>query len=182
MYCKVPISDPLFERARVFVERRQNFDGRPADDADGGFFFSTTEFDINKAGRDGEHFRSYGTATADGILALLAIGRPLRDEHVVAAERWLISHHRNIEVPGFVGDVYHRWPRGLAFYYASTSAQAFRAFQVNAGNNVTDILKQTQRDAPARSWRTRVTDKLYFVGPAEALSRVVPDADWRLIL
>jgi hypothetical protein len=40
------------------------------------FFFSTTEFDTNKAGHDGTHFRSYGTATADGFLALLAIGRP----------------------------------------------------------------------------------------------------------
>jgi len=141
----VPISDPTFERARVFVERCQNFDAQLADDADGGFFFSTTEFDINKAGHDGKHFRSYGTTTADGILALLAMGRPLGDEHVVAAERWLIRHHRDMEVPGFVGEMYHRWPRGLAFYYASASTLAFRAFQVNAGNKVTDGLKQTQR-------------------------------------
>src|SRR5260370_37131484 len=53
-------SDPAFARASVFVERCQNFDG--------GFFFSTTEADTNKAGQDGNHFRSYGSTTADGIL------------------------------------------------------------------------------------------------------------------
>ncbi len=62
----VPVSDPAFGRARVFVERCQNAG------ADGGFFFSTTEYEINKAGHDGKRFRSYGTTTADGILALLA--------------------------------------------------------------------------------------------------------------
>ncbi len=66
----VPGSDPVFECARVFVERCQNFDPSRGDSADGGFFFTTTEFDTNKAGQNGQRFRSYGTTTADGILAL----------------------------------------------------------------------------------------------------------------
>ncbi len=141
----VPDSDPVFECALVFVERCQNFDPQRATDGDGGFFFSTTEFDTNKAGHDGTHFRSYGTTTADGILALLAAGRPSTDPRVVAAAHWLTSHHHDIDVPGFVGPAYQRWPRGLAFYYSAASSQAFRVLDVDAGTRVADSLRHTQR-------------------------------------
>jgi squalene-hopene/tetraprenyl-beta-curcumene cyclase len=141
----VPASDPLFDQARVFVERCQNFDPLHPDAADGGFFFSTTEFDTNKAGYDGAHFRSYGTTTADGILALLAAGRAGSDVRVAAAQRWLAGHHRDMDVPGFVGEAYQRWPHGLAFYYAAASTEAFRALGVNAGDGVPTGLKRTQR-------------------------------------
>jgi hypothetical protein len=138
-------SDTAFECARVFVERCQNFDPRRTDDGDGGFFFSTTEFETNKAGHDGTHFRSYGTTTADGILALFAIGRPSSDPRVAAAAHWLSRHHHDIDVPGFVGPAYQRWPRGLAFYYSAASSQAFRALHVDAGAQVADSLRRTQR-------------------------------------
>jgi squalene-hopene/tetraprenyl-beta-curcumene cyclase len=141
----VPPSDPLFRQARVFVERCQNFDPQHPNDADGGFFFSTTEFDTNKAGPDGQHFRSYGTTTADGILSLLAIGSRADDERLVAARRWLTTHHHAMEVPGFVGEAYQRWPRGLAFYYAAASTQAFQALRVDAGDVVSDRLRRIQR-------------------------------------
>jgi hypothetical protein len=123
----VAVNDPLFASARVFVERRQNFDPQHADRA------------------DGEHFRSYGTTTADGILALLAVGSPLADPRVVAARRWLMSHHSGMAVPGFVGEAYQRWPQGLAFYYAASSGEAFRALGVDPGPSVIDALKRTQR-------------------------------------
>jgi hypothetical protein len=141
----LPASDPVFARARVFVERCQNFNLEHPNDADGGFFFSTTEADTNKAGQDGKHFRSYGTATADGILALLATGLEPADLHVKAAQRWLSSHHRDMSVPGFVGDAYQRWPRGLAFYYSSASTQAFRALNLDPGSSVVMSLVRTQR-------------------------------------
>jgi len=132
-----PDSDPAFAAARVFVERCQN--------RDGGFFFSTTEFDTNKAGHDGANFRSYGSTTADGILALLAIGTPGNDDRIVAAQRWLSAHHRDMAVPGFVGEAYQRWPQGLAFYYSAASARAFRALRVDAGSGVEQGLRRTQR-------------------------------------
>jgi hypothetical protein len=142
----VPDADPVFACARVFVERCQNYDPRRAQDGgDGGFFFSTTEFDTNKAGHDGTHFRSYGTTTADGILALLATGRPSSDPRIVAAARWLTGHHRDMDVPGFVGPAYQRWPRGLAFYYSAASSQAFRALHLDGGARVADSLRRTQR-------------------------------------
>jgi len=147
----VPDSDPAFAAARIFVERCQNFDpqnpgptGAPGS-ADGGFFFSTTEADTNKAGPEGGHFRSYGTTTADGILALLATGHPAAHPRVIAAERWLRGHHCDMAVPGFVGEAYQRWPQGLAFYYASASARAFRALHVDSGNGVAEGLLRSQR-------------------------------------
>lgn len=108
----VPASDPVFAAAQIYIERCQN--------PDGGFHFTTTEFDTNKAGHDGEQFRSYGTATADGILALRAAGAPADDPRIAAASRWLAAHHRGVEASGFVGEAYQRWPQGLAFYYAAT--------------------------------------------------------------
>jgi len=146
----VPTSDPAFEHARMFVQRCQNFDAQKASDGDGGFFFSTTEADTNKAGTDGKRLRSYGTTTADGMLALLAIGVVPSDERIVAAQRWMTSHHRDMNVPGFVGEAYDRWPRGLAFYYSSVSAQVFRALKVNATGAVIEGLRRTQR--PDGSW------------------------------
>jgi len=134
----VPASDPVFACARVFVERCQNVE-------DGGFFFTTTEFDTNKAGQDGTRFRSYGTTTADGILALLATGLPPEHERMLAAQRWLTGHHRDMNVPGFVGEAYQRWPRGLAFYYAAASTQAFRALQATSVGSVAADLERTQR-------------------------------------
>jgi squalene-hopene/tetraprenyl-beta-curcumene cyclase len=141
----VPDSDPAFAAARIFVERCQNFDPRTPPGGDGGFFFSTTEADTNKAGQDGDHYRSYGTTTADGILALLATGHALEDPRVLAAQRWLTDRHRDMAVPGFVGEAYQRWPKGLAFYYSAASAEAFRALRVDAGSSVAEALRRTQR-------------------------------------
>ena len=62
-----------------------------------------------------------------------------------AAQRWLSSHHRDMNVPGFVGEAYDRWPHGLAFYYSAVSTQVFRALKVNAGGTVIEGLRRTQR-------------------------------------
>ena len=113
----LPQSDPAFTRARVFVERCQN--------PDGGLFFSTVVLDANKAGQAGEQYRSYGTTTADGILALLALGTPRQNERLRAAERWLAAHDSPDSTAGFIGPAYQRWTTGLRFYYAAVSAQVF---------------------------------------------------------
>jgi hypothetical protein len=147
----VPASDHIFEQAQVFLERCQNFDPRQPADADGGFFFTTTEFDTNKAGHDGQRFRSYGSTTADGILALLAAGLPPDDPHISAAQRWLAAHHRDMAVPGFIGAAYQRWPRGLAFYYSAAATEAFHSLHVAAGSGIGDALKTTQ--LPDGSWK-----------------------------
>ena len=144
----VPEADPVFERAGVYLERCQNLAGQEpgtGHSPDGGFFFSTTEFDTNKAGHDGQRFRSYGTTTADGILALLATGRKVGDAGVVAAQRWLMARHHDMAVPGFIGEAYQRWPRGLAFYYAAASTRAFQSLKLDASTGVIDGLLRTER-------------------------------------
>ena len=146
----VPASDPALKSARIFVERCQNYDPNKPDDLDGGFFFSTTEFDTNKAGHDGKHYRSYGTTTADGILALIATGASPTDPRVAAASRWLTAHHNGIRTPGFTGEAYQRWIQGLAFYYSAASDAAFHAVQKGPAPGVADDLLPLQR--PDGSW------------------------------
>ena len=110
-------SDPAMARACVFLGRLQNDDG--------GFVFSPVTPALNKAGRSGDGFVSYGTTTADGVLALRAAGVPDRDDRVARATAWLERHHRRDRVPGFdEGDSPQAsWSRGLRFYYAAALAR-----------------------------------------------------------
>ena len=135
---EVPPADPAMTRARVFVERCQN--------PDGGFFFSTVVVDANKAGQDeGARYRSYGTATADGILALLALGDKPSTDRVQSAAKWLSAHDIPDGAPGFKGDAYKRWTPGLRFYYAGTSAEAFNGLSLKASRQLMSSLESSQR-------------------------------------
>lgn len=109
-------SDPAMSRARVFLERSQNDDG--------GFFFSPVTSALNKAGRSAEGFVSYGTTTADGVLALKASGVADSDERVAKGIAWLDQHHQSELVPGFDEGESPRavWSAGLRFYYAAAIA------------------------------------------------------------
>ncbi len=100
-------ADPALQQAGVFVNRCRN--------ADGGFHFTTVVLEANKAGPD----RSYGTATADGILSLQALGASSD-----APRRWLRTYHRTDAAPGFPSPTRQRWAQGLRFYYAAAVAAA----------------------------------------------------------
>lgn len=104
-------------RAQAFVERCQNFgEGR-----DGGFFFTPREDDpLNKAGES----RSYGTATADGLLALLACGCKVSHPRVQAAIHWLDRHGDLGAVPGIPvpKPSTSSFGEGLRFYYYAALA------------------------------------------------------------
>jgi hypothetical protein len=98
---------------------------------DGGFFFSTVMTDKNKAGATAQgRFRSYGTATADGVLALLAAQVAPGDARVVRARDWLVRHHRVDRVPGFGDDDTSGWAASMVHYYRAASARAFVALDV----------------------------------------------------
>jgi squalene-hopene/tetraprenyl-beta-curcumene cyclase len=109
-------SDPAMTRARVFLERSQN--------PDGGFFFSPVTPALNKAG-SAEGFVSYGTTTADGVLALRASGVPGSDDRVARGMAWLDRHHQSDRVPGFDEDESPQasWSEALRFYYAAAIAR-----------------------------------------------------------
>jgi squalene-hopene/tetraprenyl-beta-curcumene cyclase len=106
---RVPSSDAAWARALVYLRRSQN--------EDGGFFFSLVNPEKNKAGDTEGGFLSYGTTTADGVLALRAAGVPRDDDRIVKAIRWLKDHHRPDRAPGFEG-ARESWGQGLRFYYA----------------------------------------------------------------
>jgi squalene-hopene/tetraprenyl-beta-curcumene cyclase len=103
-------SDPAVARALVYLKRSQN--------PDGGFFFSAVNPEINKAGAEEGSFKSYGTATGDGVLALRAAGIADTDDRIVRALGWLKDHHRSDHAPGFEGTARESWGAGLRFYYA----------------------------------------------------------------
>jgi len=102
------VGDPS-GRVKKYLERCRN--------GDGGFMFSPVVLDANKAGVG----KSYGTATADAVLSLLALGEPAG-----AALEWLTKHHRVDGVPGF-DDATAKWRDGMLYYYLAASAQAFKA-------------------------------------------------------
>ena len=107
----VQASDAVMTRALAYLERSQN--------PDGGFYFSPANPETNKAGQSGEGgFTSYGTATADGVLALRAAGVPNEDPRVAKAIRWLRDHHKPDRAPGLYKDADRDWESGLRFYYA----------------------------------------------------------------
>jgi hypothetical protein len=108
--------DPMMERARAFVERCQN--------PDGGFVFSPVNLETNKAGEEGGRYRSYGSATADGVLALRAAGAPADDSRVTRGVEWLRAHHNQTHVPGFENGPREAWGLGLRFYYAAAIIRA----------------------------------------------------------
>ncbi len=136
------VDDPAIRNALVFLSRCQNFTdaGSRSDDAidDGGFFFTPTDPVRNKAGtaetnpRGEIRFRSYGSATADGVRALLRCGLSSDHPRVVAARRWLqveFSPRTNCGTfePGREVD-----RAATYFYYAWSLAHAFRALGVRS--------------------------------------------------
>lgn len=124
-------SSRVFERARTFLARCQN--------PDGGFFFSPVVTGANKAGDEGASFRSYGSSTADAILALRASGGdPTR------ALAWLQRHGQPVLPAGLEAPARQRYARGLRFYYAEAASQIQRTTDWR-----TPLLNEQRRDG---SW------------------------------
>ncbi len=102
----------VMRRATRYLERSQL--------ADGSFVFSTVQVEANKAGGPG-----YGTATADGVLALLATGAGVDDPRVRAGVEWLVAHHRVDVVPGLEDAPGGGWRTAMIYYYRALSAEVF---------------------------------------------------------
>lgn len=89
----VPADDPVLRKALAFVLTCQNHGDGPFDD--GGFFQMADDSARNKAGIAGTdragrtHYKSYASATADGLRALLLCGESPTSPRVQAAKDWL---------------------------------------------------------------------------------------------
>ena len=98
---------------------------------DGGFYFSPVVAAANK-GRVEEtegasYFRSYATATCDGVLALLAAGVDRKDERVASAVNWL-ADRENLDYPqGVPTDFPEPWGEAIRFYHYAVRAEAYAA-------------------------------------------------------
>ncbi len=95
---------------------------------DGGFYFSPIALSANKALYDKTRgcWRSYATATCDGILALLAAGVSEDDERLLAAVAWL-KEHSDVDYPQDVPkDHPEPWGDAIRFYHYSVRAEVYR--------------------------------------------------------
>lgn len=149
-----------FKRARQFLHYRQN--------ADGGFTFLSDPVDqLNKAGAvEGKTpdapliARSYGTATADGLLALRAVGHTADSPPVVAAIGWLNERPQLDAVPGFPSDaVSTAMSQGLFYYYAAALAEAMAAYPEAAfARRAAELEAQlVSRQRPDGSWANTIS-------------------------
>ena len=142
----VPSGDSVFRKARVYVERCHNYGSSANGPLDGGFYFSTVVLGANKAGERKEGFSSYGTATADGILSLLALGIRPSDARMVAARSWLEENHLRDGAAGFKQDIHECWTRGLRFYYAAAASEALHKLGAGRTGALAEALAQEQRE------------------------------------
>lgn len=111
----VPAEDPLVRAALAFVQRCQQQPGN------GGFVFAPTAAHRPPKAGDGI---TYGTATADGLRALVLCGLPPDHERVVAAREWLVQRFQVDRVPGFPADR-AAFERGLRIYWLCAASRAF---------------------------------------------------------
>lgn len=146
------LDDPELTAARSFVERCQNAG------TDGGFFFSPALADSNKAGalEDGR-YRSYGSMTADGLRALLRLGRPPSDPRVAAAAAWLARHFDATRNPGDFPPVAEVRRESSYYYWAWSAAHATRHLANTrwAEALATELLRL---QGPEGSWRNPASE------------------------
>lgn len=109
---------PAMQAGRHFVDRCST--------EDGGFIYSPVEEALNKAGRTkAGSLRGYGSATCDGILALLALGTSRDDARLTRARSFLSSIHRPDENPGITDQAMQPYRKAMRGYYQAASAEVF---------------------------------------------------------
>jgi squalene-hopene/tetraprenyl-beta-curcumene cyclase len=127
--------DEAFSKARVFVQRCQNWERDPEFD-DGGFHFIYDDPVRNKAGMRGKskdgllQFYSYGSTTADGVRSLLVVGDPVESPRVSAAMSWLERKFRADVHPGTYNERHEGNRNAVYFYYAASVARACAALKM----------------------------------------------------
>jgi hypothetical protein len=102
--------------------------------SDGGFYLSAIVTAANKGGiaTDAEtgrrYFASYASATAEGLLALLAVGVETADPRVEAARAWLVERHPRIDIhEGIPENDPTGWQDGLRLCHLAVRAEAHAA-------------------------------------------------------
>ncbi len=149
-----------YARARLFLSRCHNYRGLEAPDHvakiyDGGFCFNPRE---SKAGteklKNGRvRFRSYGSASSDGLRSLIYARMPVDSPEVAATVSWLGQNFDVKKNPGFRDDDPIPNQYGIYFYYLNSLTDALSAA------NATDM---RARDGLAIDWRKEVASELIY--------------------
>jgi squalene-hopene/tetraprenyl-beta-curcumene cyclase len=167
---RIPLDDPIWKKALIFVKRCQNFSDDPSlSDArfdDGGFYFIPNDALQNKAGIAGtdcfdrQRFHSYGTMTADGLRALLQCGLPKDHPRVIAARKWLENHFSVSENPGNFNSDREVLRNATYYYWVWAVAHAFD----RAG------IRQFEQENKAVFWAEKLAEEL--------IARQKEDGSW----
>jgi hypothetical protein len=101
---------------------------------DGGFYFSPIVLTANKGREEQDkrgtwYYRSYATATCDGLLSLLACGVPPSDKRVVKAVEWLESHDDISYSQGVPINPNEPWAEAIRFYHFAVRSEVYAALQ-----------------------------------------------------
>jgi hypothetical protein len=121
---------------------------------DGGFAFTPEPMSLNNKAEFSDEARakprSYGSATCDGIRALLAAGIQSNADSVQKAIAWLVKRPALEVVPGFEEvPVETDWRRGLRFYYYQSLARILHLFpaaeRLSRASDIERILLKDQQ-------------------------------------
>lgn len=128
---------------------------------DGGFYFSPIVLNANK-GREttdsaGSYFRSYASATCDGILALLATGVDSQDSRIQAAAHWL-QQHPNIHYPAGIPQEHPEpWGEAIHFYHLSVRAEVGSRLKLPGSWQADIVHELASRQASDGSYRNKMS-------------------------
>ena len=122
--------DPRTHPMPLWGEGEEDLDAASPPPFDGGFYFSPVVLDANKgrlasAPEGGRYWRSYATATCDGLLALRAAGAGPEDPRVLAARRWLLEHPALDYPAGVPRDQPIDWGAAIHYYHLYVRADAY---------------------------------------------------------
>ncbi len=158
------LNDTILAKARQFLYYTQKNpqDGRwqPQVDSlksqkrffDGGFYYSPVVLGANKAkwAEDSVHqkyYRSYATATCDGLLAWLAFGQRADTLAVQSAQKWLLAHSDLHFPAGISPNDPDQWHEVMILYHLAVRAEAYRKLSIkgNWQKSMLEILRKFEQ-------------------------------------
>jgi prenyltransferase beta subunit len=155
------ITNKIKSRSEYFLNRLQKRKEVPNDSQikwiqeygyDGGFFSSPTIAYANK-GRtlvdqdSGEkYFRSYATATCDGLLSMIALDYDLNSREIKDAKNWLLQNQDWALPSGVPLDDPSPWAESMKFYNLMALAEVHSSLQISGSwkKNIVHFLAKRQ--------------------------------------
>ena len=132
---------------------------------DGGFFSSPTIAYANKGrtridqNSGQEYFRSYSTATCDGVLSIIALGYQSSSQEIKDAKLWL-KQNQDWELPsGVPRDDPSPWAESMKLYNLMVLSETYCALKIpgNWQNKIINFLAERQRpDGSFRNMKGRL--------------------------